>query len=99
MRSLVDYLGKSYTDSQIVNIISFCSFDKMKDYPSFNFAELIEFNFFDEKFNFFRKGQIGNWKKHLSDEISQKIDDMIEKELGHEVQFKFFPSSENQHEK
>ena len=69
------------------------SFDKMKKNPSFStFDEIFIQESNQEKFSFFRKGQIGNWVEHFSEENSKKIDAIIETKLHKDIQYQFFQS-------
>lgn len=77
-----------------MSLISFCSFDQMKNNPSFEYRDLKQANLIDEKFTFFVKGQIGNWRNYFSDDLSTRFDQVIEKKLKHENKFKYVPSKE-----
>ena len=67
------------TDEQIKKLLAFVSFDNMKSLPSMD-MKAMDFMFKDDM-TFFNKGQIGNWKKHLSEEQSKKIDDLVANKL------------------
>lgn len=66
----------------------------MKNYSSFDFQEIFkDSNDSDTKFNFFRRGQIGNWVEYFNEEQSNKVDDIIEKNFKGLIDFKFFASN------
>ena len=86
-------MEKEYSDEEIMKLIAFTSFDKMKNNPTFShFDELFIQENSQEKFSFFRKGQIGNWVEHFSEESSKKIDEIIKTKLHKDVQYQFIPS-------
>nr|QNH68006.1 sulfotransferase-like protein 3 [Brachionus rotundiformis] len=94
IKSLASYLDKNYSVSDIEKLISFTSIDKMKNYSCFNFDGVFkteENN--SSKFNFFRKGQIGNWTEHFSLEQSKQVDELVYKHLNGIIDFKYFPSN------
>lgn len=40
----------------------------------------------------FRKGKIGDWRKHLSEEMSLRIDKLVSEKLFYKKPFKYDPS-------
>jgi len=60
------------TDVELNKIVEMTSFNKMKSSAANMLKEL----------NFFRKGEVGNWKNHLDPEMSQLIDVEMKKGLG-----------------
>nr|QVK45629.1 sulfotransferase [Brachionus paranguensis] len=93
VQSLAGFLGKSYSIEALEKLTNFTSIDKMKTYSSFNFEGV----FRDEenvslKFNFFRKGQIGNWVEYFNEEQSKRVDQVVNEHFQGAIDFKFFPS-------
>ena len=39
--------------------------------------------------SFFRKGQIGDWKNHFTDEMSKKMDEVVAANLKYKKPFKY----------
>lgn len=80
---IATFMGYSLTDETIKTIAEATTFDKMKANPGA--AKKLTF---DAAFNkdgsssFLRKGVIGDWKNHLSEEQSAKIDALVEKVLA-----------------
>ena len=76
---MAKYFGKTdLSDEQIDQIIDFCSIEKLKKNPSTD-TKLKSFN--GKEFMFYRKGKIGDWKNHLTDEMSKEIDKLVEEKL------------------
>lgn len=78
-RDLLKYLGENLDDDQIKQLLTFVSFDNMKNTPSMDMKAMS--HMFSQDLNFFSKGQIGTWKKHLNEEQSKKIDEMVKNKL------------------
>ena len=79
---IATFMGYSLTDDIIKSIAEATTFDKMKDNPA------ASKHLYDAEFNkdgsasFMRKGEVGDWKNHLSEEQSAKIDTLVEKHLA-----------------
>ena len=89
-RELVNYLGASLTDEQIKELLKFVSFDNMKNTPSMDMIGMS--HMFKDDLNFFSQGKIGTWKKYLTEEQSQKIDEMVRKNLTYKRPIQYEPS-------
>lgn len=72
IKKIADHLGVIMTDVELNKIVEMTSFNKMKSSAANMLKEL----------NFFRKGEVGNWKNHLDPEMSQLIDVEMKKGLG-----------------
>nr|QNH68010.1 sulfotransferase-like protein 3 [Brachionus koreanus] len=94
IKSLSGFLGKSYSIADIHKLINFTSIDNMKKYSSFDFEGIFK-NHKDDytKFNFFRKGQIGNWIEYFNEDQSKQVDEVIKEHLEGLIDFKFFSSN------
>ena len=80
---IATFMGYSLTDDVIKNIADATTFDKMKNNPvaSRKLTFDAEFNK-DGSSSFIRKGIVGDWKNHLSEEQSAKIDALVEEHLA-----------------
>lgn len=93
IKDLSEFLGVSLSDNQVQALVEFTLFDNMKGYKSFDFGSLgmpSDENL--KKMKFFRKGQIGNWREHLSEKMSSEIDEMVRDKLEYKRPFKYVPS-------
>ncbi|CAF0817408.1 unnamed protein product, partial [Brachionus calyciflorus] len=96
IKSMSEYLGKDYSIEEIKKLIEFTTIDKMRENPSFK----LDWIFVDEdnskqKFNFFRKGQIGNWTEYFNDDLSMKVDQVIKDKVSPCIKFKYFSNESN----
>ena len=78
IKNLANFLGKSLNEDEINGIKDFTSFDSMKNNPSVDFAVLNEF---EDDCVYFRSGKSGDWRSHLTEEMSRKFDEMIKNNL------------------
>ena len=70
-------MKKSLSDDQIDAIADHTSFSKMKANPMTN-----KTNMEDVKGEFMRKGIVGDWKKHFTEEESKHIDELLKDKLA-----------------
>lgn len=89
VRLLAKFLDKEFTDDQIRQLLAFTSLKNMKESGNLNLEFLVDVNWFEKDMNFFRKGQVGNWREHFSDELSKKVDDAVEKHLKSKIKFNY----------
>lgn len=75
IKSLANYLGKNLNQVEIEQLVAFMKFDKMKAYFKMHQGEFID------GYEFLNNGRIGNWKKHLTQDMSRRIDDMVKIKL------------------
>ncbi|XP_065090939.1 sulfotransferase 1B1-like [Ochlerotatus camptorhynchus] len=81
-----DFFGKQYSDQQLDKLAHHLSFDEMKKNPATNNIDLtksaMEMNGRKgEKFEFMRKGQVGDYKNELSAEFIERFDRYIDEKL------------------
>uniref|UniRef100_A0A8D8JXN2 Sulfotransferase family cytosolic 1B member 1 n=1 Tax=Culex pipiens TaxID=7175 RepID=A0A8D8JXN2_CULPI len=87
------FFGKEFTEEQLDSLAEHLSFDQMKKNPSTNNVQMTQNAMrmngrVGEKFEFMRKGQIGDHKNELSEEFIKLFDEYIERELsGSDFQF------------
>ena len=79
IKQLAEYLEVQIAETDICRLLEFVSFANMKEFMSGQIKKT--FNNIKSDLEFFNKGQIGNWKAHLSDEQSRRIDQVVEKNL------------------
>ncbi|KAL8206131.1 hypothetical protein R6Q57_009682 [Mikania cordata] len=87
VRKLADFMGKPVTMEEekkgvVGEIIKLCSFANLRNLEVNKkgvdkFGKLVEV----EKQRFFRKGEIGDWKNHLSEEMKHRINGIIEQKF------------------
>ncbi|XP_065214235.1 sulfotransferase 1B1-like [Planococcus citri] len=76
------FLDKNYTDEQVDGLVEHLSFSKMRQNPAINLEPILEKMYDsnesrpDPDNKFIRKGQVGDWRNYMSDEISAKFDEM-----------------------
>eukprot|EP00112_Aurelia_sp_Birch-Aquarium-sp1_P019643 Seg4902.2 transcript_id=Seg4902.2/GoldUCD/mRNA.D3Y31 product="Sulfotransferase 1C4" protein_id=Seg4902.2/GoldUCD/D3Y31 len=80
VRKVAKFLGKDLSDEQVEILVEHLSFKKMKENRAVN-GEDMRGKAFAMKGDFIRKGQVGDWKNYLTDEMNKKMDAAIEKYL------------------
>jgi len=70
VKRIADFLGETLTTEELDQVIHNSSFPKMVNNPKINIK-------FGEKRIFIRKGIIGDWKNHLSEEQNNFLEKMI----------------------
>lgn len=83
LKKIADFLDKSYTEEEYDKLCDFLSFQKMRDNRGCNLEVLLESKYGKDYFkktgkHFIRKGQVGDWKNHMSPELAKRFDDWIE---------------------
>ena len=80
----------SYED--IERLIKFVAFDNMKE---MNKSEFVPAELFKPDLEFFNKGKIGNWRNHISEEQSKRIDEAVAKNLNYKKPIQYEPTVKN----
>ncbi|XP_059166322.1 sulfotransferase 1E1-like isoform X2 [Physella acuta] len=75
------FLNKPLTETQVDLIVQHCSFASMKDNKAVNYDWLKDVGAAKHNENFMRKGQVGDWKNHLSQEVIEKLDEVVATKL------------------
>ncbi|CAF1696481.1 cytosolic sulfotransferase 1-like [Brassica napus] len=83
LKRLAEFLGSPFTEEEeesggVNKILELCSLRSLSDLEANKSGKTV--NGVDYKF-FFRKGEVGDWKNHLTPEMESKIDTIIEEKL------------------
>jgi estrone sulfotransferase len=89
-KKLAEYLRVKINESQLEKLVDFVAFENFKKNSRLN--EKARMYGGTNDIEFVRKGQIGNWKEHLSPEMSMRIDTVVKKKLKYNKTFKYEPS-------
>ncbi|XP_071633809.1 luciferin sulfotransferase-like [Temnothorax longispinosus] len=85
IKKTAKYLGKTVTDEQVIGLREHLKFSKMVENPSVNIKLLLgdkdEPND-DPNLNFIRKGKVGDWTNHMSEDLARRFDKWTEKHLN-----------------
>ncbi|CAG9859342.1 unnamed protein product [Phyllotreta striolata] len=84
VKLIADFMGKSASDKEVEELVDYIGFSKMRRNRSCNAEVLLNGKggrkYFDEMgCHFIRKGEIGDWKNHMSPDIVGKFDEWIER--------------------
>lgn len=84
LKKIAAHLDKRYSEEEYDKLCDFLSFEKMKDNKGCNLEGMMEAKYGKGIFektgdHFIRKGVVGDWKNHMSPEMSKRFDDWIEK--------------------
>ncbi|XP_048436015.1 flavonol sulfotransferase-like [Pyrus x bretschneideri] len=84
VKRLAEFVGQPFSAEEesegvVDQIIKLCSFEHLSSLEIKKTAQLQEPNASSLKFvvnnrDFFRKGQIGDWKHHFTDEMAKRVD-------------------------
>ncbi|XP_048001533.1 luciferin sulfotransferase [Leguminivora glycinivorella] len=86
VRRTADFLGKTMTNDQVDKLCDHLSFKKMKSNRAVNLEPILQKSFGKgylegTKLRFIRKGEIGDWKNYMSDDLSRRFDQWAEQHL------------------
>ena len=84
IRLIGDFIGHQMTGDQLENIVSHCSFESMKSEHQQQMAEDGKANSLpNRKFpsQFMRRGIVGDWRNHFSEEESMLFDQLYSNRL------------------
>lgn len=93
VRKTAKFLDKTLSDEEIFKLCDYLSFANMKTNRAVNLEAILEKSYgkhFLEQtsLRFIRKGEIGDWKNFMSDELSRRFDEWAEQNLkGTELSF------------
>nr|QVK45628.1 sulfotransferase [Brachionus paranguensis] len=89
IKSLGEFLGKNLSDAEIEFLIESTSFKKMKDSENTLKNDAKHSSIFRSDLVFFRKGEIGDWKNYFDEEMSKRIETVVEKKLKLKFNFNY----------
>nr|ANI86000.1 sulfotransferase [Locusta migratoria migratoria] len=86
IRKTAAFLGKTLTEEQVNQLAEYLSFGNMKKNPAVNLEPIIAKKNGPEFLNkcdlrFIRKGEIGDWKNHMSEELAAHFDVWTEENI------------------
>lgn len=93
VRRTAKFLNKTLSDEEVYKLCDHLSFQNMKTNRAVNLEAILEKSFGKNyleqtSLRFIRKGEIGDWKNYMSDDLSRRFDDWAEKNLkGTELSF------------
>jgi hypothetical protein len=98
VEKIAQFIGHQIDDNMIDHITEQCTFDGMKANPladpdEYKFNNLLIKDYFIKpgSTSFFRKGVVGDWRNHFSDEQSSRLDEEYAKRMdGSGLEFKTF---------
>ncbi|KAJ8968176.1 hypothetical protein NQ314_002435, partial [Rhamnusium bicolor] len=84
LKKIANFLEKPLSEKDLTALEEFLSFQEMRNNRGCNFAPLVEHikgrDFYNKAgVHFMRKGEVGDWKNHMSREMSNRFDEWIEK--------------------
>ena len=93
VRKTAKFLNKDISDEEVYKLCDHLSFSNMKTNRAVNLEAVLEKSFGKNyleqtPLRFIRKGEIGDWKNFMSDDMSRRFDNWAEENLkGSELSF------------
>ena len=79
---IANFLDKPLSEKRICELEESCSFGSMKENKTTNYSWWSKMGLWNNNVQFMRKGRVGDWQEHLSEEQSKEIDAMVEKYIS-----------------
>ncbi|KAK7604004.1 hypothetical protein V9T40_004277 [Parthenolecanium corni] len=83
VKIISEFLGKDYSDEELRELVDHASFSKMRQNPAINLEPILNqmYNSEEQKpdVKFIRKGQVGDWRNYMSNELADKFDEQSRK--------------------
>ena len=93
IKQVAQFLGKELTKEQFQKVYDETSFEALKNNESGNYSYLQQIGFWDGKMQpFMRKGVVGDWANHFSEERKKQFDDFVASSFAN-MQIEFRDSS------
>ena len=91
IRSVAQFIGIELTDELLQKVLKYSSFASMKQDSSANHNwQVGPGNIFSQPNMFIRKGEIGGWREHFSEEQSKRFDEIYKENMsGVDLEFRF----------
>jgi len=86
VRRLAEFLGCPFTDEEVAGgvpeaVVALCSLDRMRSVEANRDGVHRTGRLSIKNRAFFRKGEVGDWKAHITPEMAQKLDGIVEEKL------------------
>jgi len=81
IKRAAEFLGKSITNEQIIELCEHLKFSKMAANPSVNMQLLLTNEENDPNLKFIRKGKVGDWTNYMSQDLAQRFDEWANERL------------------
>ncbi|XP_071551016.1 luciferin sulfotransferase-like [Panulirus ornatus] len=82
VREVAEFLGKEVDERKVAWLVHHCSFDEMSKNPAVNNEDLMgDGNEETKGIKFMRKGEVGDWKNHLTEEQQRAFKEWTLKNL------------------
>ena len=59
----------------------------MKKNPALDFKRLVKSKIFDDSVDFFKNGKIGQWRKYFTQEMCERLEETLKKNLKYKKDF------------
>ncbi|KAG7269537.1 hypothetical protein CRUP_025261, partial [Coryphaenoides rupestris] len=90
IRRIAKFLGHHLSEDIVNNIVQLTTFDAMQKNPMANYSSIPETIFNRKVSDFLRKGEVGDWKNHLSPEENAAFEQHYQETMsGCEIPFRF----------
>lgn len=96
VKTIATFLGKELSDANVNAICDYLSVENMRNNQSCNFQALVQNKYGQEGpfkeygKHFVRKATVGDWKSHMSQELSDRFDKWIaENTKGTDLTFEY----------
>lgn len=92
VKRIAEFLGCPFTEDEVARgvveeISKFCSFENMKNMEVNVTGKLANTDIQNKIF--FRKGEVGDWKNHLPESVSERLIKLMQEKLGDADLFKY----------
>ena len=79
VKKVARFLGKNVSEEMVEALVGHLSFKQMRNNPAVNKEERRKLGLMTGDGCLLRKGEIGEWKNHFTDEMNKRMDEAIEK--------------------